>query len=138
MHDAPASTHPTSLSAVPYRQAMYKEGDLPRVALFLRELQREWEAAAQAAALAAAIRRTPQGSSPGKGRGSGAGGGGAGGPALPTGVAPGSVNIGEAAEAAARGEIPLEGRLWLLVLHACCLMREGNHRAAHQNLQAAE
>ncbi len=40
--------------------------------------------------------------------------------------------------AAAWGEIPLDGRIWLLLMHGCCLMLEGSHKASRKSLQAAE
>ncbi len=93
-------------------QVLYRDGEMTRVGLGLRDLQRDWEDAASAAAITAAIRRQAH-------------------------AGPGNA-AADPSEADLRGQIPLEGRIWLLLLHGCGLMMEGKHRAARKSLQAAE
>ncbi|GIL41957.1 hypothetical protein Vafri_40 [Volvox africanus] len=92
---------------------LYRDGEMMRVGLALRDLQRDWEDAAAAAAVTAAIRRQA---------------------AAPANAPPPA----DDPEPDLRGEIPLEGRIWLLLLHGCGLMMEGKYRAARKSLQAAE
>ncbi|GFR45126.1 hypothetical protein Agub_g6506, partial [Astrephomene gubernaculifera] len=108
----PHCSFPAIAARIAGIQVLYRDGEMTRVALSLRDVQRDWEAAILAGGLSQAIRR-------------------------PTGhPAPGS----SAAEAAlmARGEIPSEGRLWLLLMDACCRMMEGRHASARKRLVAAE
>mgnify|MGYP001807151913 CR=1 FL=1 len=93
---------------------------MTRVALALRDLQRDWETACAAAALSRVIQRGGRSQPPPPAQGSGFGGG------------------PDDGQGGARGEIPLEGRIWLLLLHGCCLMLEGRHKNARRSLQAAE
>ena len=65
-------------------QGLYRDGEVTRVALQLRDLQKDWEAAATEAALKNFLKKTSK-------------------------AAP-EAELGEAAT----GEIPLAGRLWLL------------------------
>ncbi|KAG2498586.1 hypothetical protein HYH03_003337 [Edaphochlamys debaryana] len=102
----PPCAYPAIAARINGIQVQYRDGEMTRVALALRDLQRDWEAACSASALASTLRQ-----------GRGGGGGDAGG---------------------ARGEIPLEGRIWLLLLHGCCLMLDGKARTARKSLQAAE
>ncbi|KAG2432264.1 hypothetical protein HXX76_009182 [Chlamydomonas incerta] len=98
-------------------QVLYRDGEMTRVALALRDLQRDWETACAAAALSRVIQRGGRSQPPPAANGSGGPDDGQGG---------------------TRGEIPLEGRIWLLLLHGCCLMLEGRHKNARRSLQAAE
>eukprot|EP00198_Chlamydomonas_reinhardtii_P010167 XP_001699504.1 predicted protein [Chlamydomonas reinhardtii] len=99
-------------------QVLYRDGEMTRVALALRDLQRDWETACAAAALSRVIQR--------------------GGRSQPPPLAQGSGGGPDDGQGGARGEIPLEGRIWLLLLHGCCLMLEGRHKNARRSLQAAE
>ncbi|KAG2446956.1 hypothetical protein HYH02_008110 [Chlamydomonas schloesseri] len=114
----PPCAFPAIAARISGIQVLYRDGEMTRVALALRDLQRDWETAAAAAALSRVIQRggrsQPAGASGGAGSGSGADADGQ------------------------RGEIPLEGRIWLLLLHGCCLMLEGRQKNARRSLQAAE
>ncbi|GLC35130.1 hypothetical protein PLESTM_000282600 [Pleodorina starrii] len=107
----PSCNYPAIAARISGIMVLYRDGEMTRVGLALRDLQRDWEDAASAAAIAAAIRRQAK-------------------------AAPGAPV--ETSEGDLRGQIPLEGRIWLLLLHGCGLMMEGKHRAARKSLQAAE
>lgn len=89
-------------------QGLYRDGEVTRVALQLRDLQKDWEAAATEAALKNFLKKTSK-------------------------AAP-EAELGEAA----KGEIPLAGRLWLLLMHASTLMIESKHKQARRSMAAAE
>lgn len=89
-------------------QGLYRDGEVTRVALQLRDLQKDWEAAAAEAALKAFLKKTAK--------------------------APADAPMGDAPQ----GGIPLAGRLWLLLMHASTLMMESKCKQAQRSMQAAE
>lgn len=102
----PPCEFPTISTRIAGLQALYREGEMTRVALQLRDLQRDWEAAAQDAALKAFLKKSKGGDVPEGGM--------------------------------AKVEIPLAGRLWLLLMHAATLMLESKYKQARKSMQAAE
>ncbi|EFJ46194.1 hypothetical protein VOLCADRAFT_105630 [Volvox carteri f. nagariensis] len=109
----PPCSFPSIAARISGIMVLYRDGEMTRVGLALRDLQRDWEDAASAAAVTAAIRRQAS-------------------------AALASSGAAEPSNSDLRGEIPLEGRIWLLLLHGCSLMMDGKYRAARKSLQAAE
>eukprot|EP00201_Polytomella_parva_P023648 CAMPEP_0175047728 /NCGR_PEP_ID=MMETSP0052_2-20121109/5767_1 /TAXON_ID=51329 ORGANISM="Polytomella parva, Strain SAG 63-3" /NCGR_SAMPLE_ID=MMETSP0052_2 /ASSEMBLY_ACC=CAM_ASM_000194 /LENGTH=491 /DNA_ID=CAMNT_0016311657 /DNA_START=177 /DNA_END=1649 /DNA_ORIENTATION=- len=137
---------------------MYRDGEVSRVLFALRDLQRDWEEEAAQAALKAFLRSQRGG---GGGGGGGRGKGGEkGGQSLtnpPSAAAtanatiPGSGHANSVPSAPTSTSttstaptptppttIPSEGRLWLLLMHGCCMALEGRGSDALRSIQAAE